>query len=83
MRHTAASRFPSTRVALPLMPAGRQSSLNSGKTRGGHDGGRNFGAVERARLLTEQAEALGEPLEDPLILFTVLFGLWVSKLQRD
>ncbi len=34
-------------------------------------------AVERARLLIEKAEALGEPPEDPLSLFSVLYGfLW-------
>ena len=37
-------------------------------------------AVERARLLIEQAEALGEPPEDPLLLFSVLYGLWVANL---
>ena len=31
-------------------------------------------ATERARLLIEQTEALGEPLEDPLLLFTVLYS---------
>ena len=36
-------------------------------------------AAERARLLIEQAEALGEPLEDPLLLFSVLYGLWVAN----
>ncbi|MGB6542777.1 MAG: AAA family ATPase [Xanthobacteraceae bacterium] len=34
-------------------------------------------AAERARLLIEQAEALGEPTEDPLLLFSVLYGFWV------
>jgi len=33
-------------------------------------------AVERAGLLIEQAEALGEPPEDPLLLFSVLYGFW-------
>ena len=33
-------------------------------------------AVERARLLIENAEALGEPPEDPLLLFSVLYGFW-------
>jgi tetratricopeptide (TPR) repeat protein len=33
-------------------------------------------ALERARLLIEQAEALGEPPVDPLWLFSVLFGSW-------
>jgi class 3 adenylate cyclase/predicted ATPase len=37
-------------------------------------------AVERARLLIEQAEALGQPPEDPLLLFSVLFGFWAAKL---
>src|SRR5262249_45214454 len=33
-------------------------------------------AVERARLLIQQAEAFGEPPEDPLLLFSVLYGFW-------
>ena len=37
-------------------------------------------AVERARLLIEQAEALGEPPEDPLLLFRVVFGSWVTSV---
>ena len=36
-------------------------------------------ASERARLLIEQAEALGEPPEDPLLLFSVLYGFWVAN----
>jgi predicted ATPase len=36
-------------------------------------------AAERARLLIEQAEALGEPAEDPLLLFSVLYGFWVAS----
>ena len=36
-------------------------------------------AVERARLLIERAEALGEPSEDPLLLFSVLYGSWVAN----
>jgi class 3 adenylate cyclase/predicted ATPase len=36
-------------------------------------------AAERARVLIEQAEALGEPPEDPLLLFSVLYGLWVAN----
>ena len=34
---------------------------------------------ERARLLIEQAEALGEPPEDPLLLFSVLYGYWAAS----
>jgi hypothetical protein len=29
--------------------------------------------------LIEQAEALGEPPEDPLLLFSVLYGFWVAS----
>jgi predicted ATPase/class 3 adenylate cyclase len=36
-------------------------------------------AAERARLLIEQAEALGEPPEDPLLLCAVLYGLCTSN----
>ena len=37
-------------------------------------------AVERARLLIEQAEALGEPPEDPLLLYSILYGVCVANL---
>jgi predicted ATPase len=37
-------------------------------------------ATEGARLLIEQAEALGEPPEDPLLIFSVLYGFWVANL---
>jgi predicted ATPase len=41
-------------------------------------------AEERALLLIEKAEALGEPPEDPLLLFSVLYGLWgVSYVAFD
>ncbi len=33
-------------------------------------------AVERAHLLIQQAEALGEAPKDPLLLFSVLYGFW-------
>jgi class 3 adenylate cyclase/predicted ATPase len=33
-------------------------------------------AMEKARLLIEKAEALGEPPDDPLMLFSVLYGFW-------
>jgi class 3 adenylate cyclase/predicted ATPase len=36
-------------------------------------------AVERARLLIESATTLGEPPEDPLLLFTVLYGVYCEK----
>ena len=36
-------------------------------------------AVQRANLLIEKAELLGEPPEDPLLLFYVLYGSWVAN----
>jgi class 3 adenylate cyclase/predicted ATPase len=36
-------------------------------------------AAERARLLIEQAESLGEAPEDPLLLFSVLYGFWAAS----
>ncbi len=36
-------------------------------------------AVERAGALIEQAEALGAPPDDPLLLFSVLYGHWSAS----
>jgi predicted ATPase len=36
-------------------------------------------AAEQARLLIEQAEAHGEPIDDPLLLFSVLYSFWVAN----
>jgi predicted ATPase len=36
-------------------------------------------ALSQARLLIHQSEALGEPLDDPLLLFSVLYGFWVAN----
>ena len=36
-------------------------------------------AVEQARLLIEQARAMGEPPDDPLMLFSVLFASWAAN----
>jgi class 3 adenylate cyclase/predicted ATPase len=38
-------------------------------------------AIERARLLIEQAEVLGEPPADPLLLFSALYGLWLANFM--
>jgi predicted ATPase len=37
-------------------------------------------AAERARMLIEQADEFGEPSEDPLLLFSVLYGFWASNI---
>jgi predicted ATPase len=36
-------------------------------------------AAERAHVLIEQAEGFEEPPEDPLLLFSVLYALWVES----
>jgi predicted ATPase len=36
-------------------------------------------AAERARLFIEQAETLGEPPDDPLLLFSVIYSFWVAN----
>ena len=46
----------------------------------GHAALETKAAVEKARLLIEQADALGEPPEDPLLLFLVLYGFWVANV---
>ena len=37
-------------------------------------------AGERALLLIEEAQALGEPPEDPLLLFSALYGSWAANI---
>jgi class 3 adenylate cyclase/predicted ATPase len=46
----------------------------------GHAAPETRAVAERAHLLIEQAEALGELPEDPLLLFSVLYGVWVAIL---
>jgi class 3 adenylate cyclase/tetratricopeptide (TPR) repeat protein/tRNA A37 threonylcarbamoyladenosine biosynthesis protein TsaE len=38
-----------------------------------------IGAFEKARSMIENAESLGEGPEDPLLHFSILYGLWVSS----
>ena len=45
----------------------------------GHAAPETKAAAERASLLIEQAEALGEPPDDPLLLFSILHGFWVAS----
>ncbi len=36
-------------------------------------------SLDQARSLIERAEALDDPLDDPLLKFSVLYGLWVAS----
>jgi class 3 adenylate cyclase/predicted ATPase len=47
----------------------------------GHAAPETKAASERAHLLIEHAEAIGEPPEDPLLLFSVLYGFWAMNLN--
>ena len=37
-------------------------------------------ALDQARALIERAEALGEAPEDPLLIFSILYGFWAANL---
>ena len=39
-------------------------------------------AIERAQALIEEAEALGEPLDDPLLFISVLYGVLDCELVQ-
>ena len=45
----------------------------------GYGAPETIAAAERARFLIEESEALGEPLDDPLLLFAVLYSFWVAN----
>jgi class 3 adenylate cyclase/predicted ATPase len=73
-------------AALPATPTLRRQQIKFQVTLiaplihvKGHAAPECKAAAERARLLIEQSEALGEPPEDPLLLFSVLYGFWVAN----
>ena len=45
----------------------------------GHAAPETIASLDRARAFIEQAESLGESPEDPLLLFSVLYGFWVAN----
>jgi predicted ATPase len=47
----------------------------------GYSASETKAAIERARLLIEQADALGETPDDPLALFEVLYGAFVANVM--
>ena len=46
----------------------------------GYGAAQTKAAAEYARALIEHAEAIGEPPEDPLLLFSVIYGFWVVNI---
>ncbi len=74
-------------ATLPATPALRRNQINFQVALitplmhlKGHAAPETKAAAERARLLIEQSEAVGEQTDDPLLLFSVLFGLWGANL---
>ena len=74
-------------ATLPATPALRREQItlqfaliNSIGHVKGYGGAETQAAVERVNLLIEQAIALGESPEDPLLLFFVLHSLWTNNL---
>jgi predicted ATPase len=73
-------------ATLPFTPALRRAQINHQVALitpllhvKGYAAPETKAAAEQANLLIEQAEALGEPPEDPLLLFSVLYGIWTSN----
>jgi predicted ATPase len=71
---------------LPATPALRREQINFQVSLitplmhvKGFAASETMAAEERALQLIEQAEALGEPPKDPLLLFSVLYGFWVAS----
>ena len=75
-------------AALPATPALRREQIkaqvaliNTVMHIKGYAAPETKAAVEQARLLIEQADALGEPPEDPLLLYSVPYGMWITNLN--
>jgi class 3 adenylate cyclase/predicted ATPase len=76
-------------AALPATPALRREQIklqvalaNALMHTRGYSSSDTKASLDQARSLIEQAEALGEPLEDPLLLFSVLYGFWVANITE-
>ncbi len=72
----AISVTPALRRDQIKLQVGLASALMPTK---GHAAPETKAAFDRASLLIKQAEALGEPPEDPLLLFSVLYGFWAGN----
>jgi predicted ATPase len=73
-------------AALPATPALRSEEIkiqvrltNALMHAEGYAAPETKASVERARTLIDRAESLGEPPDDPLVLFSVLYGFWVAS----
>ena len=74
-------------ATLPRSPAQRREQIKLQVTLAnvlmhtkGYAAPETRAALDQARSLIEQAEALGEAPDDPLLLFSILYGFWASNL---
>ncbi|MBR1211990.1 adenylate/guanylate cyclase domain-containing protein [Bradyrhizobium sp. JYMT SZCCT0180] len=73
-------------TTLPTTPALRREQIklqvalaNAMMHTKGYAAPETKASLDRARLFIERAEALGESTDDPLLLFSVLYGFWVAS----
>ncbi len=73
-------------ASLPATPALRRAQIkfqvglaNAVYHTKGFAAAETTAAFDQARLLMERAEALGESAEDPLLLYSVLYGFFITK----
>ncbi|WP_036019174.1 adenylate/guanylate cyclase domain-containing protein [Bradyrhizobium sp. WSM1743] len=73
-------------ATLPTTPALRREQItfqvalaNAMMHTKGYASPETKASLDQARVFIERAEALGEPPEDPLLLFSVLYGFWVAN----
>ena len=81
------TRAPDLIAALPATKAMRRDQINLQVALAnalmhtkGYATPETKAALGEARSLIEKAEALGDPSEDPLLLFSILYGFWVVNL---
>ena len=73
-------------ASLPATPAQRSEQIqhqvglaNALYHTNGFAAAETKAAFDKARLMIEQAERLGEHIEDPLLLYSVLYGFFIAK----
>jgi predicted ATPase len=72
----ALAATPALRREEIKLQVGLANALMSTK---GQAAAETIAAFDHARTLIERADALGEPAEDPLLLYSVLYGFFIQK----
>ena len=74
-------------AALPTTPALRREQIkfqvgltNALMHTKGYAASETRTSLDQSRALIERAEAMGEPPEDPLLLFSILYGFWIANV---